>query len=351
MKTILHLIDSLSVGGAEKLLAGVINELKGFNQHLIILEGPETLKDSISANCKFTNLNASGGWTGYWPAARKVKAYIRDNKISIVHSHLYRSNIIARLATPPDVKLFNSIHAISSLASYKVNRLTLYLEKFSYRKRHRIISVSREVEKDFDQWIGIKGPSAILYNYIDDKFFANLPKKDFSAEGLRLVAVGNLRYQKNYPFLLEAFKQLPPAVTLDIYGEGSMRKELQRTIDEHNLPVRLCGLRDDLHRILPSYDLFVMSSYYEGQPLSLLEAVATGLPAMLSDIPVLREVLEQDALYFDINDSSSFVKKIQEVINNRQVLPILAASAGKRVNAFARKSNYLEKLVGLYNSL
>ena len=351
MKTILHLVDSLSVGGAEKLLAGIVNDLGDYDQHLVILEGPEDLKDTIKTSFHFTNLNTPAGWTGYWQAAQKVKKYIKDNHISIVHSHLYRSNVVARLATPREIPLFNSIHAISSLASYKVNRLTLYLEKFSYRKRHHIISVSREVEKDFDKWVGIKGPSSVLYNYIDDKFFRTPEKKEFSQEGLKLVAVGNLRYQKNYPYLLEAFKNLPPTVSLDVYGEGTMREELQQVIDHHGLRIKLCGLRDDLDRILPTYDLFVMSSFYEGQPLSLLEAVAPRLPALLSDIPVLKEVLEDAALYFDINDPGSFQKKIRQIMANKTMLADLATAGRKRVDSFAGKKHYMEKLRALYSQV
>ena len=73
MKTILHLVDSLSVGGAEKLLAGIVNDLGDYDQHLVILEGPEDLKDTIKTNFHFTNLNTPAGWAGYWQAARKVK--------------------------------------------------------------------------------------------------------------------------------------------------------------------------------------------------------------------------------------------------------------------------------------
>ena len=126
-----------------------------------------------------------------------------------MHAHLYNANILSRLATPKRIPLVNSIHAISSLAAYKLNRLTLYIERLTYRKRHHLVAVSKEVLADFKKYVGIKGPATVLYNFIDEKFFASHPKTEFSKDKLKLVAVGNLRYQKNYPYLVEAFKNMP----------------------------------------------------------------------------------------------------------------------------------------------
>lgn len=347
MKKILHIIDSVDVGGAEKLLVGVINELEGFEHHLMILDSPEALRAAINVPYKFTNLNIKSK-PDFVRAISKVKKYIRENNIDIVHAHLYTSIILSRLSTPGRVKLFNSIHAIASLAMYKLNRLTLYIEKITYRKRHHIIAVSKEVLNDFEKHVGLKGPSTVLYNFIDEKFFAPKPKTDFSTNQLKLVAVGNLRYQKNYPYLIEAFKYLPASVSLDIYGEGSMRNELQQAIDEHKLNIRLCGLRDDLQAILPQYDAFVMSSFYEGQPLSLLEAMACGLPAILADIPVLKEVTGPNAIYFDINNNRSLDEAIRKIGSKEYDLGQLAAGSHQRVNEFAHKYQYLDTLKKLY---
>ncbi len=349
-KKILHIIESLAIGGAEKLLLGMINGMSNYEHHLIILGEPETLRSSISADCAFLNLGIKNR-PDFIRAVGKVKKYIRENNIDIVHAHLYKANILSRLATPRKVLLFNSIHAISSLAAYHGSRMTLIIERLSYRKRHHIIAVSQEVLKDFKNYVGLKGPSTVLYNFIDEKFFAPQPRAEFSKDKLQLVAVGNLRHQKNYPYLIEAFKKISPSVSLDIYGEGLMQAELKKQINEHKLNIRLCGLQKDMHTILPRYDAFVMSSFFEGQPLSLLEAMACGLPVLLADIPVLREVTGNDALYFDINDPMSFGCKIQQVLEGKVDLKRMAAASHKRVNEFAHRDQYFEKLNALYSRL
>ena len=348
MKKLLHIIESLGVGGAEQLLVGIINGLEGYEHHLIILNSPDDLRSKIHREHSFLNLQAKRK-IDLLLAIRKVKRYIKENGIDIVHSHLYNANILARLAVPRKIPLFNSIHAVSSQAAYQVNKLTLYIEKFTYRKRHNIIAVSNEVLNDLKKHISVKGAATVLHNFIDERFFAKEPKKIFSANGLKLVAVGNLRYQKNYPFLLEAFKKLPASVTLDIYGEGTMRAQLQKDIDANKLPVRLCGLTDNLPELLPAYDAFVMSSFFEGQPLSLLEAMAAGLPAILADIPVLKEVAGNDALYFDIGNPNSFCNTIQSVLDGDVNLKTIAEASHKKVNSFAHKDQYFERLNELYH--
>ena len=348
-KRILHVIDSLGVGGAEKLLAGMINGLDEYEHHLIILRSPENLRSSITAPYHFLNLNC-GSFRQLFSRVSVVKKYIKLHKINLVHSHLYEANLLARLATPRRVRLINSIHAISSQASYKINKMSLYLEKFSYKKRHEIITVSHAVLEDFRQWVGIKGPHTVLYNYIDDKYFELTPRQHFSVPPLKLVAVGNLRWQKNYPYLLQAFKKTAADVHLDIYGEGALRESLQQEIDKHGLNIRLCGIHNNMEQVLPQYDAFVMSSFYEGQPVSLLEAMACGLPAVLADIPVLKEVTGDAAVYFDINDPDSFGKKIQQLLEGKYNLQQMAVAGHQKVNEFAHRQQHLQRLRAIYNA-
>ncbi len=320
-----------------------------YEQHLIILKGPETLFAEITAPCQFTNLNCSS-FSSLFLQTQKVKNYIRKNKIDIVHSHLYEANLLARLATPKSVRLINSVHAISSLASYKINRLSLHLEKMTYKKRHELIAVSKAVLDDFDEWVGIKGKAEVLYNFIDDKYFTEKPKTNYSFGQIKLVAVGNLRWQKNYPYLLEAFKKLNGSVSLDIYGQGPMQDELQKIIDKNNLPIKFCGVNNELEKILPQYDAFVMASFYEGQPVSLLEATALGVPAILADIPVLKETAGDNAVYFDIKNPENFFEAVQNIKAGKYDFKKMAEANRTAIEGFAHREQFINRLKLIYES-
>jgi L-malate glycosyltransferase len=309
------------------------------------------LKDIPASACKVTKLDFKS-YKDVLRITKEVRKYIKEHDIDIVHSQLYWSHIVARLAAKKNATVFNTIQAINSKASYEVNKMTLYLDKLTYKKYHHIIGVSEEVLIDFDKWVGLKGPSSVVYNIIDDKFFVPHAKTGFSTDKLRLVAVGNLRWQKNYPFLIEAFKKMPPGVSLDIYGEGDLRTEFQKLINQYNLNIRLCGQKSNLHEILPAYDIFVMSSLYEGFSLGLMEAMACGLPCFLSDIPVLHEAARENAVYFSLNNTDDLVNKIDLVLKKQTSLEAMSAASLLRAREVARKETYVRRITQLYeNSL
>jgi glycosyltransferase involved in cell wall biosynthesis len=347
---VLHVIDSLGVGGAERLLRQVIKELARFyEQHIIVLNKPHTLLSELTGIAKITTLDFIY-YKNSFKTKRFIRKYVKDNEISVVHSHLYWSNIITRLATTKNIKVFNTIHSISSDATYKHNRFFLYLEKFTYKKNHQIIGVSKEVLVDFEKWIGLKGQSSVLYNPIEDEFFASFSKKGLSGSELRLIAVGSLTTPKNYPYLIEAFKKMPREISIDIYGEGALRSYIQEEIDKYDLNIRLCGIKDDLYKVLPQYDAFVMCSWYEGFSLALMEAMAAGLPPILSDIPVLREAAGEAAIYVNNRKPEDLVEKINRLIQDKKRFTELSQQAFERASSLSRKEYHIKKLIELYES-
>jgi glycosyltransferase involved in cell wall biosynthesis len=205
------------------------------------------------------------------------------------------------------------------------------------------------VYKDYDACIGVKGPYTILYNFVEDKFFQPDFKRMSYNGTLRLLAIGNLKYQKNYPYLIEAFKQLPSSIHLDIYGSGELAYTLQEEIDKFGLHnIRLCGVRRDIDKVLLNYDALIMSSHYEGQPLAVLEAMASGVPVILSDIPVLHEVTDGQALFFNISDPSDLVRKLNALANHDIDLDAIATANFERARLIAKRENYMHRLKEMY---
>jgi glycosyltransferase involved in cell wall biosynthesis len=110
------------------------------------------------------------------------------------------------------------------------------------------------------------------------------------------LAAGRLEEQKNYPFLLRAFSNairgLPESVLL-IAGVGPFQKELMKLAGELELDssVRFLGLREDVHKLMNAADAFVISSSWEGLPMALLEASASELPVIATDVGGNRDVI------------------------------------------------------------
>ena len=346
---ILHIIDTLGIGGAEKIMVGVVNGLPDYQHHVVYLNGSDALSTRLPDDCTIIKLSYNSKFD-LPRCILQLRKYIKQNNISIVHSHLFLATLIARVACPKNVKLFTTIHSLPSKNYFAESIWTKWLEKLTYRSRHNIIAICKEVFTDYNNCIGVKGPSSILYNYVEDKFRAKEYRKATFTDTLKLVAVGNLRRAKNYPYLIEAFKKLPANISLDIYGSGPLQEDLQKEINKHQLKVRLCGVREDIQNVLPQYDVFIMSSIFEGQPISLLEAMACGMPAILSDIPVLREVTDNNAIFYNLNNVNDLVNKINSIASHEIDLDLYAKLNFERVQQIAAKDNYMTALRKLYTA-
>lgn len=126
-------------------------------------------------------------------------------------------------------------------------------------------------------------PNPILKNFFEVKHV-------YSAELRKIVGMGRLSEQKNFPLLIKAAKILHEKysnIQFLIYGDGPLKAELQSMIDEYGLNeiVVLKGRTDNSIEALNSADIFVLSSNYEGMPNALLEAMAIGLPCISTNCP------------------------------------------------------------------
>jgi glycosyltransferase involved in cell wall biosynthesis len=347
-KLIVHVIDSLGIGGAEILLRNTIAILPEYDHAVVYLNGPEDIKSSFPPSVTFLFLNYTGP-ARLIPSIFRLRKFIKAAKPFLVHSHLLFANYVARLATPKSVPLVFSLHSVYGKDAFEKGKKALWLERITTHSYHSIIGVSNTVITDYLDWVRFKGKRFVLYNFLDKKYFQIKHTRNSRTDGLKCVAVGNLKELKNYHFLIEAFKQLKgDNIGLDIYGDGRLRKELQKEIDKHSLPIKLCGAVEDTAAVLPGYDLFLQASLHEGYGLTVMEALAVSLPVYISDIPVLHEVTEDAAHFFSLNSVDAFVSGIRQLKND----PALRYKDYSKSSAIAAKNAspeaYLQKLRKIY---
>jgi glycosyltransferase involved in cell wall biosynthesis len=259
------------------------------------------------------------------------------------------------MSCPANIPLIYSLHNEMSKSAFNNSKTLTFLEKKTIKENHAVIAVSQLVLEDYEQSISKIKHAFVLPNFISDKFFikSKMENDSTSVEEIKLVAVGNIKNQKNYSYLLKAFKYLKKyPISLDIYGEGSDKevKKLQTEIDKKKLAVILKGEADNIHRILPHYDLYVSCSTHEGFGIAAVEAMASGLPLLLSDLPVFREVTFGNALFFDVSKPSSFVDLMTEIFENKHDLKVLS-NKGLKISKKYSKEIYIEKLFQIYNSI
>ena len=163
------------------------------------------------------------------------------------------------------------------------------MEKFSYKYADVAIIASKH-DKDYVTNNYNPKEIKVIYNYIDLGQFR--PVITLKGYPNKVVYVGRLSNEKNLFNLIKAIAKLD--LTLDIYGSRELEGELKKEAERLNAKVNFCGVipNKDLPGVLNKYKYFILPSYFEGMPKSLLEAMACGLLCIGTNVEGINEVIE-----------------------------------------------------------
>lgn len=349
-KTILHFIYDLGRGGAETMLVKVLKELPEYENIVVTLYDNSQFGNELVCD-KYICLKQRS--LLFFPfTAYSVRKLIKQHRVNLVHTHLFWPTIIARMATPRHVTLVTTIHAfIATSVEYKKWFIRL-LDKLTYRLRKSvIIGVAKGATAEYFSFLQVKPyRSYSIYTFADTALFRQGMLNVKKERGpFRVISVGALRMQKNHRFLVEAFRLLKnDNIQLDIYGDGPLKAALQEQINSAGAAINLKGLVTNIHEVLPQYDLFVMSSTFEGFSLGVLESMAAKVPLLLSDIVSFREQCEDSAAYFNLDDPGAFVQKIKELAANPVKRNQLREKAYARVMENFTLAHHMKQLKQVY---
>ena len=219
--------------------------------------------------------------------AWRIWRYCRSHGVQIYHSHLVLGILFSILLRIPH---FHSHHSSA-----------IRLPPWGYRLINPLvdqyIAISRACADLLERATG--RPAAIIRNGIDVARFAGRVRRT-SRPIVQCICVGRIVEAKNYPLLLESIALARDSgsdqFSVKIVGEGQAQlvAGLEREIRERDLAgrVELLGNRLDVPELLGQSDLFLMSSAWEGLPISMIEATASGLPFIATDVGGCRELAE-----------------------------------------------------------
>jgi glycosyltransferase involved in cell wall biosynthesis len=372
---ILHIIPNLKKGGAERIVIDIVRQLnmdKSLDVKLVLFENQiEYEVQDLESNIKIIpsqvrlsllkkneyNLNV-------------LQSFIEDFQPAIIHSHLYEAEVISRSCFYPSAKWFTHSHDrmrsfnnlnFRSLSSKRA--LTDYFEKKYLLKRYAInggnhfIAISEDIKLFLKSVLPLKISTIhLLQNAIDVKRFEK-PAEFVSTKDnkiFELVSIGRLDKNKNHQFLVDVVKaltnkQIP--VNLTIIGDGTERKVLQEKINHLDLAHRisLVGIQDNVEEFLWNADLYVHSALTEGFGLTLLEAMAAGLPVITIDGGGNKNLIRHGENGFIITeqDVSLFSEFINELFQNPTLRELTSNYAKEFANNFDI-TTYIDQLITIY---
>ncbi|MBD1582150.1 glycosyltransferase [Pseudoalteromonas sp. S16_S37] len=304
---VLHIVQHLKIGGLEKMAVSMVKQSRFCHEtRIAALEGTITecfnhwpelagLKekfDFIEKKAKFDIQVVS-----------KLVALIDKYNIEIVHSHHIGPMLYASLAClkRPQVKHVSTVHDAWYLNSIKPRLITKLLNKLS---PVHWIADANVVAHDFYAHTSIK-PKATILNGIDCNQFApiNMQYARYQLglpKNVKIIGcAARLELGKGHVPLIEALEELPQDYHLAFAGRGSLNDTLQNLVNELGLQNRVHFL-GGVHKMEVFYsaiDVFSLFSEREGLPLSILEAMACGIPIVASDVGGIKEVLTNEQGY------------------------------------------------------
>lgn len=298
--------------------------LPEMEKHATLIPIPELTRD-ISAS------NDIRAWL-------RVHELIKQIKPDILHCHSSKAGIIGRSAIIGShvAKVFYTPHAYSFQAwefSESKKLLFVMLERmFSHLLTTRTFNVSAG-ECDIALRYGIDNPNKfkVVYNGIPD---IELPSHDEALRALGLsslpqdsIVVGStvrLAAQKNPMTFVRVAKTVVkhnPRVHFVCVGDGDLQDDVTRFVESNGLAdhVHLLGYRDDAERIVTAFDVYLLTSLYEGLPYSLVESLRAGVPIVATNVTGSNEVVRPgvNGYLFEVGDVEDGARQVERIISER----------------------------------
>lgn len=361
MTHLVHVLDSLAVGGTETGVVNLINATRGKFRHTVVTMtsvGPlaERLPPEVGLRCLQKNPGVD------LKAIVRLAILFRRLRPRVVHSRNWGALdavIAARLAGVRFV--IHGEHGREASDPRGLNRRRNRIRKVLAPFVSRFVTVSFDLRRWLVGTIGIPAEKVVtIHNGVDvDRFgtgdrHAVRRALGLSDETLVIGTVGRLDPIKDHAALLAAVAQLGdvrPRVTLVIVGEGPCRPSLERDIIRRGIGDRviMAGERLDVPDLLAAFDVFALPSLGEGISNTILEAMAAGLPVVATDVGGNPELVEHDVtgLLVPSGSSSALAAAVRAYSSDTG----LAALHGKAGRERAARELSLDHMAGAYTRL
>jgi len=303
---ILYTIPNFKTAGSQYVLLSLFRKINTdvFDPYICIEKFPETVPVDISEKKWF-----QFEWKGdKLQDILNFRRFLKNHKIDIVHSWDYKSNYLEALAC--------RLAGVKYIYTKKNNAWSKRWQLKSWLSNH-IAYDNPDMKARFFNASVFKNKVSFIPHGVDTDIFKPLEKLDH--QNFNIGCIGNIGENKNQLFVIKVLDQLPEQVILHLYGneDPKYRAILNSYIESNGLEnrVRFHGFIEnkDIPSILQRIDLFVLSSVQEGLPVSILEAMACGVPVLSSDSGGGAKYLLDLEDIFSLKSPEKLIQKILKI--------------------------------------
>lgn len=347
-KKIICIIEHLDVGGEENLVLTLMPALRGFNIIPYVATFIPGSQDK-ALKAKGVHLINLKSRFKIFRIIELVKIF-RTIKPDIIHTRLFSAGFWGRIAgfLYKDAAIIHT-HAGFTFRSKRLKRIPV--ERLLLPLTDALICVSESVRKHIEKTLKIsKEKICVIPNGVEIKKHIQIPYRKLR-KPVKLIVAGRLENVKGQDILLKGFSLMPDDYCMEllIAGDGSKAMELRELATNIGIAkkVRFLGVRDDIPALLADSDIYAAPSRSEGLPVALLEAMASGMPVIASDIEAHREVLDGAGNFFPSEDYNALAAQLKKVIDN----PEESIKKAKKCRARAINNFSFQKMVNAHLNL
>jgi glycosyltransferase involved in cell wall biosynthesis len=310
---------------------------------------------------------------------RSLARFVKKHSVDVIQTHLLRSLdfLVLLLLYTTNLRVvlwtFHSASfelAVDYLPKYK---WLLAPKRYSHRAMYRLaahlvsgfVAISDRVGKAMVEVIGpIGGKITVICNGVDTRKYGPAIDRTLvrSQLGLKanarlIIMVGTLKKVKGHCYMIEAMTSLVPRypdLHLLFVGDGELREELQAQVAQLDLErIHFLGNRHDVPDLLAASDIFVLPSLWEGLSMALLEAMASGLPIVASEVSgtVQAIIPNETGLLVPPGDVQRLTEAIEQLLSNPARAQAMGAAARRRVEAEFSAQKQADEHLALYHRL
>lgn len=348
---IIHVIPSLNIGGAETMMKNLIVEQANAGHNVKVVafyQSNSSIRkalESIGVGISFIDKKLGVDLS----TIVKLKKIFDIESPDVIHTHLHVLPYVFLASGKRNI-----VHTVHTVADKERNGIAVYLTRMIYRsERVTPVAISDEIRKSISQFhnipennIPIVLNGAPISSYFEKEAY-NISDK------ARIIHVGSLIPLKNHELMINAasiLKKKNVKFQMEFAGAGYLKDKLQETINNLHLDdcVKFAGLKDDISLFLKDADLFILPSKYEGVPMSLIEAMASGLPIIASNVGGIPDMIDSNENGILINpDASELAETISKLLADNYLRETLGREAVKKSKEFSSETMY-KKYMELY---
>ncbi len=363
---VVHILPHLRPGGAERIAVHIMRSLDHSRFEVIGTSlGPpcdsdlEHMLDESGIPARFLNKRR-----GFDPRAfYRIYGALRELHPHVVHTHghVMRYALPSLMALRPPVM----IHTVHSLAEHEIEPRARWTHRLAFRQGVKPVAVSQAVADSIERLYGVQG-APVVPNCVPVSRYSRpatsreewRAREGFCLDDVLIVSVAQFRAEKRHAALLEAFARGPasnPRARLLLAGRGDLEPKMREQAAQLGIAsrVRFLGIRWDVPDVLGACDIFVLASEYEGSPVSVLEAMAAGLPLVCTAVGGTRELVRngRDGLAIELGDCDGFARAMQYLADNPVVRRSMGAASARRARESFDLPRMAEDYARLYEDL